>query len=114
VNAVTDRVYVSNFDSDSVGVIASPTLQQATQFIISRVKGLVDKGVLKQEQGDALTAPLQAAIPPLDQGDAKTAITQLQAFINQLNGLTKASVLSPAQGPPLVNQALAVIRQLGG
>jgi len=52
----------------------------------------------------------------LDKGKTKTAINELQAFINQVNNFMNSTppILMPSEGQPLIDAANAIIAALGG
>ena len=87
------------------------TPKQKIQNIIDKIQDLVNKGVLSKGQGNSLIVKLEAAIKSLDNGNAKTASNQLNAFINEANAIIKSKGLS-AQIQPLINQANDVIAQI--
>jgi hypothetical protein len=61
-----------------------------------------------------LIAPLRAAVDSLNRGDAKPAVNQLGAFINQVDAQMHSGVLTPQQAAALTTQAQGVIQSLGG
>ncbi|MCL4264796.1 MAG: hypothetical protein KJ069_16355 [Anaerolineae bacterium] len=85
------------------------TVQQAVESSIDNVQELVNAGVLNQGQGNALLNRLEDVIDKLNQGQTNVAINRLQAFINQVNGLMNAGVLSSAEGLPLIDAANRLI-----
>ena len=70
---------------------------------------LVTAGVLNPDQGNALTATLQAAILQLSSNNGTAAVSLLQAFINQVSAFITAGILSSAEGQPLIDAAQAII-----
>ncbi|HXG64790.1 MAG TPA: right-handed parallel beta-helix repeat-containing protein [Blastocatellia bacterium] len=97
--------------SNAVAVTVQ-TPQQATQLLIAQVNDLVAQGTLKQGEGNALTAKLEAALKQVGRGNFHTAANQLRAFIHQVEAFVKAGKLSPAQGEALINAANAIIEQI--
>ena len=51
-------------------------------------------------------------IQQLNQGNVATAINQLQAFVNHVQGFLNAGVLTVAQGQPLIDAANNIIAYL--
>jgi CSLREA domain-containing protein len=90
------------------------TPREGIEGLIDKVTALVTTGNLNQGQGNALIAKLEAAIQQLEHGNTKTAINQLQAFVNQMNALISAGTVPPAQGQPLIDAAQQIIAALGG
>jgi hypothetical protein len=80
------------------------------------VQSLIAQGALSQGHGNALIAKLDGAIKQLEKGNTKTAVNELQAFINQVNSFMTSTppILMPAEGQPLVDAANAIIAALGG
>jgi hypothetical protein len=82
--------------------------QQQIQSIIQMVNVLLIQGALTKVQANELKVWLTAAIMMLDQGDARAACNQLGDFINQVNALVNAQVLTSRQGKQLIEAAVAV------
>ncbi|MCI0459453.1 MAG: hypothetical protein L0Z62_21090 [Gemmataceae bacterium] len=91
---------------EGIGTIDQATLQ--VQALVGDVQALVAAGVLNTGQGNSLLMKLQATIEHIDGGNLTTAVTQLRAFQDQVNGLT-GRVLSAAQGGALIDTAQEVI-----
>jgi hypothetical protein len=81
---------------------------------MEETNALVNQGVLKQGEGNALMVKLEGALTKLNQGDTAVAINKLHAFINQVNAMINSGVLSPAEGQPLLDAVNAIIATLGG
>jgi hypothetical protein len=84
------------------------TPQSMTQQLIDHVNGLVAQGAINAGNGNALTAKLRAALQQMDKGNARPALNQLQAFINQVEAFVQAGKLTPAQGEFLIQSARAI------
>jgi len=75
------------------------------------VAELVNSGTLNVGVGNALGAKLNVATAMLNDGKTGPAIKQLEAFINQVEGLIPGQ-LSQADGQPLIDAAQNAIDQL--
>ena len=84
------------------------------QLLIGYVEELVDDSVLNQGQGKSLLAKLRQALQGLDEANTKAAPNILGAFINEVQALMNAGILTPAQGDALVAPAQKAIDQLSG
>lgn len=89
------------------------TPQEAIESIIERVGGLVDVGKLTPGQAAPLLAMLRAAIAALDVGQARAAISVLQAFTTVVQVYIRIEFLSLEDGQPLIDAANSVIELLG-
>jgi hypothetical protein len=87
------------------------TIQTATEAIRSKVEEMTSSGVLNTTQGESLNRNL-AVIYQLDNTNAKTTITQLQFFIDNINSLITDGVLSQESGQTLIDDTDDVIRNL--
>jgi hypothetical protein len=94
-------------DSGAVETVWKP--HQAAEDLIDQVQDLVEDSALYPGQGNALIAKLQAAIKQLDGGNAHVTINQLQAFINQVEGMIASGILLAEQGQPLMDAANEII-----
>jgi len=77
------------------------------------IEGLVDSGVLTAGQGNSLLAKLDAALRRLERGQIHVACNLLRAFVNEVNALVRAGVLTPSQGQPLIDDAENIMAELG-
>ena len=80
--------------------------------LAAQVEALVSDGAIKRGPGKGLIAKVEGAQSKMDKGHAIAAANQLEAFINQVNGLIPKK-LSQAEGQPLIDQANAIIASLG-
>ena len=87
------------------------TVQEATEAIILKVENLTSSGILDAAQGESLIRNL-AAIYQLDTMNAKTTITQLQVFIDNINSLIADGILPQESGQPLIDATNDVIGNL--
>lgn len=92
--------------------VTNPNSSQAIQALMNRVADRVAQGVLNQGAGDALSTKLRSAMQKLKHGKVHTTANQINAFINQLDGLIKSRRLAPEQGQPLIDAAMSILRQL--
>jgi hypothetical protein len=94
------------------GTVATPAEQ--VQGIVDRVEQLGAGGTLGQGLANSLIQKLRRAIALLNAGKPVPAVGVLNAFIHEVTGLMAgpSSVLTPAQGQPLIAAASAVIAAL--
>ena len=79
---------------------------------IGLVEALIANGTLNQGNGNSLISKLEAATRSLESGNEIAAMNQLLAFVNQVNGFIAAQRLTPQQGQPLIDCAIAAIDQI--
>ena len=109
------RVSVSDDDGGSGVALASVVVQspqEATAALLTSVSELVAAGVLSAGNANALGAKLRAALAQLDAGNTAPAVSQLRAFINQVNALVSEGRLPPEQGQALVIVARRIIQAI--
>lgn len=82
------------------------------QNMIDRVKELVTIGSLNEGQGNSLTKKLDGFIKQLQKRKTKTALNQLNAFINHVRSLIAEGVLSSDEGQPLIDGANTIVSNL--
>lgn len=90
-----------------------PPPQHTLQSLRDSTDTLVTAGTLRQGDGNALTAKLDATINSLDRGNTTSACNQLRAFINQTHAFINSGGLTTAQGHALIDAADAVRAQTG-
>ena len=95
----------------SIAGASTLTVQEATEGIIMKVENLTSNGMLNAAQGESLIRNL-AAIYQLDNLNAKTTITQLQFFIDNINVLIAEGVLPQGSGQDLIAATEDIIRNL--
>ena len=88
------------------------TAQEAAQDVIGQIETLLADALLNEGQGKSLTRKLKSAIRKLDQEQEKVAVNILNAFINQVNSLINAGVLSAADGDPLISAVQNIVDSL--
>jgi hypothetical protein len=88
---------------------ARPAADQL-RLLQADVAALVAGGAVNHGQGNALHAKLDAALRQLQRGQTPHA---LEAFVNQLDALVRAGVLSAEQADPL-RAAAEVLRAQAG
>jgi N-acetylneuraminic acid mutarotase len=109
VGAVNGVIYVAGgqngFDpiANVEAFYSSP--QTVLQYVISLAGNLVSSGVLNQGQGRSLAVKLQEAIGHLNGGNNHAAAGEIQAFLNEVNSLVGAGILSSAQAATLTGPA---------
>jgi hypothetical protein len=72
--------------------------------LIGQIEDLVDQGVLNKGQGNSLIVKLEGALEKLLDGKPHVAINRLNAFINEVNGLS-GNVLPEETAAHLVMEA---------
>ena len=79
-----------------------------------RIIGLANAKALYFVDGQAnsLIVKLENAIKNLDKGKAKTALNNLNAFMNEVQSLVDEGVLTPEEGQSLIDAAVAISHQI--
>ena len=80
--------------------------------VTNAVEELLETEVLNEGQATALLATLEAAAKQLVNGNSTAAANLLQAFINQVQALVNAGILTPQEGQALIDLAQNAIDQL--
>ena len=80
------------------------SLQEFIELIIAGVQNLVGDP-LSNGQGNSLLVKLQGAIQKLDHDQTRPAINMLEAFINEVEAMVSAGILSPEEGASLIVEA---------
>ncbi|MCK5316178.1 MAG: DUF3372 domain-containing protein, partial [Anaerolineales bacterium] len=120
VTSVDEIVMEASFSSDT-GTFVVPgrttavfeyAPQEMIRSLITEVEVLVEAGSLNEGQGNALIAKLETAIKNLDKGKAKTALNNLNAFINQVQDFIEEGVLTQEEGQSLIEAAEAISYQI--
>ena len=83
-------------------------------MLIDDVARLVAEGALSPHEGDALSSKLQMALRQLERGHVQPAANQINGFIRQVEALIRKGKLSPEQGQPLIEAAMAILVSLNG
>src|SRR6266550_4916104 len=93
------------------GTHVTPALPppQRIAFLQRHVARLVENGVLNDGQGNALAVKLAGALEKFASGDNEPAVNKLSAFINQVEALRDAGVLSATQSTALLLIAQDVV-----
>jgi polar amino acid transport system substrate-binding protein len=93
------------------GTHVTPPLppEQRIAFLQRHVARLVENGVFTDGQGNALTFKLAGALEKLAAGKTETAMNKLGAFINQVEALRDAGILSATQSASLLMIAQDVV-----
>ncbi len=86
-------------------ILPVPGEQTVPLDIDDEIDRLEDEGVLSAGQANSLRVKLAAAENSLEKGNNKTAINQLNAFINHVWSLVAEGVLPPEEGELLVQLA---------
>jgi hypothetical protein len=103
-----------NLASNNASFALAGTPASQIELLQGIVTGLVDAGVVLPANGNSLQAKLNAALAAVNRGNNQAAIGSLNAFINQVNAFIQNGTLSAALGQSLIDQASAVIAELGG
>jgi hypothetical protein len=88
--------------------------RQGIDLLIEKVNELVASGLLRPGPAGGLIAKLEAAAQQLDKGQTNATVNQLEAFINQVNGLVATGQLSSTDGQLLIDCASQIVAALGG
>ena len=83
--------------------------EQRIAFLQRHVARLVENDALTDGQGDALTVKLRGALEKLASGESEPAMHKLGAFINQVEALRDAGILSATQSASLLMIARDVV-----
>jgi hypothetical protein len=83
------------------------------QFLMTWVNVDVTAGILDKCRGDSLIAKLNAALENAANANARAAINELQAFLNELSAIVQTGRLSAA-AQTLIDGATTAIAELGG
>jgi len=108
----------SDPDFTNNGVVLSSTVVDVHPAIRSitaleeRISMLFDRKILNRGQAQALTASLQAAKRHIERSRVIPAISQIEAFINQVNAFLRTRILPKAEGEALKNEAGGIVRLL--
>jgi hypothetical protein len=86
--------------------------QELIRSLIDEIEALREAGVLNDGQANSLIVKLESAIKNLDKGKAKTALNNLNAFMNQVQAFIKGGVLTPEEGQSLNAAAEAISYQI--
>jgi pullulanase/glycogen debranching enzyme len=113
-NSVDDTVKTSTFDSvNGSFTVPGRTTAVFVRYelpadmigdLIGQIEDLVDQGVLNKGQGNSLIVKLEGALEKLLDGKPHVAINRLNAFINEVNGLS-GNVLPEETAAHLVMEA---------
>jgi hypothetical protein len=88
------------------------TPMEELQLIKNNVSRLVRDGNLSENRSKLLYSKLDAASSSLREEQYKSAIKNLELFINKVEGLVKADRLATEEGVILIDQATALINLL--
>jgi DNA/RNA endonuclease G (NUC1) len=111
----TVTVKVTDKDEDTgtrTATVVVRTPRQGIQDLQAKVAELRAIGALSAGNANALNSTLQAALIQLDQGNSTAAVTQLRAFVNQVNSLVAEGKLSPSNGQMLTTLANRVVASI--
>jgi len=111
-------VTVTALDRTGAGVkfsfqvhVQSP--QEQVDVIVVRLANL-DDGVLNKGDSSALEKKILDGLKKLDGGQTKTAVNNVQAFINQVSALVRSGRLSNRDGNKLIDLSNDLIASVGG
>jgi hypothetical protein len=80
--------------------------------LIDLIHALKEDDVINHGQANALTAKLEAAQKSAANGRVGPAVNQINAFMNQVNALMAAGLLSPEEGERLISIAEGIEQSL--
>ena len=81
-------------------------------LLIDQVDALEEDGVINGGQANSLRAKLEAAQKSAANGRVGPAVNQINAFINEVDALMAAGLLSPEEGERLISLAEEIIQSL--
>jgi pullulanase-type alpha-1,6-glucosidase len=81
--------------------------------LIEEIDALEAEGVVNGGQANSLSAKLNAAQKSAANGRSGPAANQINAFINEVEALVAASLLSPEEGERLISIAVGIQQSLG-
>ncbi len=88
-----------------------PLPQDYIGSALTKVQEWVGAGSLNTGQGSSLEVKLNSALANLDT-DPTTSVSQLQAFIYQVQAFVRAGLLTQAEAQPLIDDASHAIYEL--
>ncbi len=120
VNSVDELVKTASFDSATstfnvpgrTTAVFEYTPQEMIRSLIMEIEALREAGVLNDGQANSLITKLENAIINLDKGKSKTALNNLNAFMNEVQSLVDEGVLTPEEGQSLIAAAEAISYQI--
>lgn len=89
--------------------VALRSAEDQIEWLRDDVNELLNAGVLNRGQANALIKKLNAALATLANGQPNAAANQINAFINQVEALAAAGILSPDEAAALLAAAEAVL-----
>lgn len=93
------------------GQVCDPFIT-AIYKVMDDVEDLAEAGTINQGQATALLAKLNSAVAKIEADKINTAISLLNAFINQINALMKSQVITIPVGQELIDGVLSIIKDL--
>ena len=81
-------------------------------LLIDQVDALEEDGVINGGQANSLRAKLKAAQKSAANGRVGPTVNQINAFINEVDALMAAGLLSPEEGERLISLAEEIIQSL--
>ena len=98
--------------TDGSGSIVDPVA--SLNLLIGRLETLEADGALNHGQINALGTKLEAAVKAWEEADLDQTRNSLGAFVNQVNALLNAEILSGEHGGLLVDDAVELMAALDG
>lgn len=99
--------YTSASATKSFAILSAQ--DQANNLKTLIITSLVNSGVLKDGNGNALTTKLDNATASFNSRNVNAGVGQMNAFINQVNAFLNSGKLTTAQAQVLINAANAII-----
>ena len=103
---VSDSDGASDDDTAAVTIL---TPEEALEDLGDDVDDLAVLGVLSMGQAQSLTAKTAAATQQLERDHKRPALNQLMAFVNHVEALITAGILTPAEGQALIDPVNLII-----
>jgi pullulanase-type alpha-1,6-glucosidase len=120
VNSADDLVKTASYDN-ATGTFTVPgrttavfefAPQELIRSFILEIEALRDAGRLNGGQANSLIGKLEKAIDNLDKGKFKTALNNLNAFMNEVQSLVDEGVLTLEEGQSLIIATEAISYQI--
>lgn len=110
-NTIISTITVgSNLYAIAILVELSP--QEEIKLITAKVIAILNAGMLSQKEGKKLISELNKVIEEIVKGKSKSAIKNLQSFVNEVYSFIQAGKLSTKVGQELIDAANRVINTL--
>jgi hypothetical protein len=110
---LTDSFVIFRTASGTTFVNFAARPQVRVQALIDEVEAFVTAGRLTRAQADRLIVKLEAVIRALDRGNTGGACSNLQTFVERVNGLLDDGVVLGSRGQAIIDSARSIRRHIG-